>query len=83
MIGVSPSGAITIFSELYDNSVSDKEIVRKSGVLEKQLWFSGDSVMEDRGFTIQSDLKELKFDLNIFYFLGGRSQLKASEVKQD
>ena len=37
LTGVSPSGSITFVSELYDGSISDKEIVRKSGILEKEL----------------------------------------------
>ena len=77
-----PLGSITFFSELYDGSISDKEIVRKSGILEKELWSPGDSVMADRGFTIESDLKELNVDLNIPSFLGGRAQLTTAEVKE-
>ena len=57
-------------------------IVRKSDILEKELWSPGDSVMADRGFTIESDLKELKVNLNIPSFLGGRTQLTAAEVKE-
>ena len=38
--------------------------------------------MADRGFTIESDLKELKVDLNIPSFLGGRAQLTAAEVQE-
>ena len=33
-------------------------------------------------FTIESDLKELKVDLNIPSFLGGRAQLTAAEAKE-
>ena len=62
---MSPSGSITFVSQLYDGSISDKEIVRKSGILEKKLWSPGDSVMVDRGFIIEIDLKELNVDLNI------------------
>ena len=54
----------------------------KSGILEEELWSPGDSVMADRGFTIESDLKELKVDLNIPSFLGGRAQLTAAKVKE-
>ena len=42
---MSPSGSIMFVSELYDGAVSDKEIVRKSGILEKELWSPGNSVM--------------------------------------
>ena len=38
--------------------------------------------MEHRGFTIESDLKELNVDLNVPSFLGGRAQLTAVEVKE-
>ena len=82
LIGVSPSGSITFVSELYDGSISNKEIMRKSGILDKELWSPGDSVMADRGFTIESDLKELKVNLNIPSFLSGRTQLTAAEVKE-
>ena len=81
-MGVSPSGSITFLCEFYDGSISDKEIVKNSGVLEKELWSPGDSVIADRGLTIESGLKELKVDLNISSFLGGRAQLTAAEVKE-
>ena len=56
--------------------------MRKSGILEKELWSPVDSIMADRGFTIGNDLKELKLDLNMPTFLGGRAQLTAAEVKE-
>ena len=77
-----PLGSIALFSELCDGSISDKEIVRKSGILEKELWSPGDIVMADRGFTIEGDLKQLNVDLNMLSFLGGRAQLKTAEVKE-
>ena len=76
------SSSIMVVSELHDGSILGKEIVRKSGILEKELWSPGDSVMADRGFTIENDLKELNFDLNIRFFFGGRAQLTAAEVKE-
>ena len=82
LLGISPSGAITFISQLFDGSISDKEIVRKSGILEKELRNVGDSIMADRGFTIEDDLKPLSVHLNIPSFLGGRDQLSAAEVKE-
>ena len=38
--------------------------------------------MADRGFTIDEELKQLKVDLNIPAFLGGRSQLTKAEAKE-
>ena len=75
---MSPSGLVTFVSELYDGSISDKE----SGILEKELWYPEESVMADRGFTIENDLKELKVDLNKLSFLGGRAELMAAEIKE-
>ena len=52
LLGIAPSGAITFISELYEGSISDKEIVKRSGILNKNLWDDNDSIMADRGFTI-------------------------------
>ena len=82
LIGISPIGSITFISQLFEGSISDREIVRKSGILEPTLWNSGDSVMADRGFTISDDLKPLNVSLNIPHFLSGRTQLTAAEVKE-
>ena len=79
---MSLSGSITFLSQLYDGSVLDKEIVTKSGILGKERWSPRDSVMADRGFTIESGLKGFNVDLNIPSFLGGRAQLMAAEVKE-
>ena len=82
LIGVSSSGSITFVSHLYDGLISDKVIVRKSGILEKELWSPVDRVKMDRGFTIKSDIKELNVDWNIPSFLGGRAQLTVAKVKE-
>lgn len=82
LVGISPSGSITFVSQLYDGSISDKEIVCKSGLLEKRLWQENDSVMADRGFTIQNELNSLYVKLNIPCFLAGRDQLTVAEVKE-
>ena len=57
LIGMSPPGSITFISELYDNSITDKEMIIKSGILEKELWSPGYSDVLDHGFTIESDWK--------------------------
>ena len=82
LVGIAPSGAITFVSELFDGSISDQQIVRRSGFLQNQ-WNSGkDSVMADRGFTVADDLSPLGVSLNIPCFLEGRDQLTAAEVKE-
>ncbi|XP_073254897.1 uncharacterized protein [Porites lutea] len=67
LIGIAPSGAITFTSQLYTGSISDREIVERSGILD--LPFSeGDDIMADKGFTIE-DLLPLGVTLNIPPFL--------------
>ena len=80
LVGIAPSGAVTFISQLFDGSTSDKEIVRRSGILRNELWSPGDSVMADKGFTIEDDLAPLNVTLNIPAFLGARDQLDQSEV---
>ena len=45
---------MTFVSDLYSGSVSDKELTRRSGLLD--LLEEGDSVMTDRGFDTKEDL---------------------------
>ena len=46
------SGAITFISELYAGSISDREIVERSGILDLP-FNEADDVMADKGFTIE------------------------------
>ena len=78
LVGISPGGAITFVSQLYTGSISDREIVRRSGLLDLPFQ-DKDSVMADKGFTI-SDLLPLGVSLNLPPFLGGSSQMPAEDV---
>ena len=78
LIGIAPSGAITFTSELYTGSISDREIVERSGILDLPL-SEGDDVMADKGFTIQ-DLLPLGVSLNIPPFLGQEQQMSPEDV---
>ena len=51
---MSPILHVNFLSKLYSGSISDKEIVKASGFLEKLQ--SGDAVMADKGFNIQDNL---------------------------
>ena len=62
LVGISPDGVITFVSSLYPGCISDKELTRKSGILD--LLEEGDSVMADRGFDIEEDLILLGVKLN-------------------
>ena len=75
---ISPSDIVTFVSNLYAGSISDKELTRCSGILEKLE--PGDSAMADRGFDVQEDLALLGVGLNIPPFLKDKSQLSESEL---
>ncbi len=75
LIGISLGGAVTFVSNLYPGSISDKQLTRKSGLL--QLLEKND---RDRGFDIQDDLTPLGVKVNIPPFMKGRSQLEPSEL---
>ncbi|XP_078377811.1 uncharacterized protein LOC144660965 [Oculina patagonica] len=78
LVGISPGGAVTFISQLYTGSISDREIVRRSGFLELP-FDDKDSIMADKGFTIQ-DLLPLGVTLNLPPFLGASSQMAAEDV---
>ena len=78
LIGISPGGAITFISQLYTGSISDREIVATSGFLDLP-FEDNDSVMADKGFTIQ-DLLPMGVSFNIPPFLGSSSQMPAEDV---
>ena len=75
LIGIAPSGAITFISQLYTGTISDREIVIRSGFLD-QAFVDSDTIMADKGFTIQ-DILLLGTTLNIPPFPGQNTQMSA------
>jgi ribosomal protein S15P/S13E len=53
LVGVTPNGVVSFISDLWAGSISDKQLVIKSGMLD--LCEQGDAIMGDKGFLI-SDL---------------------------
>ena len=47
----SPTGTVSFISELYGGNISDKEITKRSGILD--LMERGDEIMADQGFLIE------------------------------
>lgn len=78
LVGISPKGFFTFIGQLYTGSISDREIVERSGFL-KLPFSDGDSVMADKGFTIE-DILPLGVSLNIPPFLGMYDQMSAEDV---
>lgn len=78
LVGITPGGALSFVSQLYTGHISDREIVLRSGILD-QKFDCGDSVMADKGFTVQ-DLLPLGVGLNIPPFLGSQGQMSPEDV---
>ena len=78
LVGITPGGALSFVSQLYTGHISDREIVLRSGFLE-QKFNNGDSVMADKGFTVQ-DLLPPGVGLNIPPFLGSQGQMSPDDV---
>ena len=76
LIGISPDGSVTFVSSLYLCSISDKELTKRSGILD--LLEPGDSVMADKGFEIEEDLLLIGVKLNIPLFY----EVKNSSLRQ-
>lgn len=83
LVGCTPNGTICYVSPLYVGAISDVELTKVSGFLSKLPHHHSPtlSVMADRGFTVQDQLKEIGIDLNIPPFLSGRKQLPKGEVE--
>ena len=75
---MAPFGGIMFASELYTGSISDKELVVQSGVLD--YIEEGNDIMADRGFITDDLLSEKNATLNMPPFKNGKAQLSKSEV---
>ena len=75
---ISPKGSFSFIGQLYTASISDREMVERSGFL--NLSFSTwDSIMAEKGFTIE-DILPLGISLDIPPFLGMSELLKRSRT---
>ena len=72
LIGITPSGATAFVSELYPGSISDKEIVKKSGLL--KVLEPGDEIMADKRFLIRDELALFGATLVLPKFLQKRTK---------
>ena len=80
MVGCAPSGSISFLSKAYGGRVSDKQICRESGVLEKLEPYV-DAVMVDKGFMIEDLCEERAVGLIRPPFLRNKTQFSEEEAK--
>ena len=83
LVGIAPTGTIIYISKLYSGSISDVNIVKSSGFLDKVE--EGDDIMADRGFNIRHLLIRKKATLNIPAFshgkaLGGKALKRSRKI---
>ena len=79
LIGIAPSGSVTFVSDLYAGCCSDKAVTNNCGILD--LLEPGNSVMADKGFSIENDLPPY-VQLNIPPFLREKGSLTIEEETQ-
>ena len=83
-IVIARSGEIIHVSLLYEGSISDQELVKKSGLL--KLLEPGDELMADKGFVIQDLLTPIGCSVTMPAFLSSKTQfakdklLKSKEI---
>ena len=77
LIAVAPNGAACFISDMYEGSIDDVEITKKSGFLDYIQ--PGDLILGDRGFTIQELLHRKQAQIKIPAFLGKRDKLTRGE----
>ena len=75
LIDITSSGAICFISPTFEGSISDRQLVEQSGILQKLE--DGNEVMADKGFDIQDILAPLGVKLNIPPFLSAGKQMSS------
>lgn len=77
-IVIAPSGEIIHVSALFEGSISDKELVRQSGLL--PLLEPGDEILADKGFVIQDLLEPIGCKVAMPAFLRSKGQFSKKEL---
>lgn len=83
LIGMTPDGAVCFVSELFGGSISDRELLIKSGFLDLLPSVGhGSSIMADKGFDVQDLLAPHGVKLNIPPFKQGGQQMPLEDVQR-
>ena len=72
LIAIAPQGVTTFVSASWGGRVSDKQLTRECGIIQKLL--PGDIVLADRGFDIAEDIAMVQASLHIPAFTKGVTQ---------
>ena len=80
LIAVNPNGAACFVSDLYEGSIDDVSIFEQCGILSHIN--PGDSLLADKGFTVQDLLLPKQATIYIPPFLGKRDSFTKEEIIQ-
>ena len=83
MIGITPNGAVSYISSAYAGSVSDRQIIERSTLLDSNKFSPGESIMADRGIMTQDLFATQNVYVNTPSLLKGKSQLDPEEIVRD
>ena len=78
LIAVTPTGGACFVSHLYEGSIDDVRIFQESGILD--FIKPGDSILVDKGFTVQELLLVKQAKVFIPPFLGKRDKFTKEEI---
>ena len=78
LIAVNPNGATCFVSDLYEGSIDDVTLFSKCGIL--NYINTGDSLLVNKGFTVQGLLTPRQATAFIPLFLGKRATFTREEI---
>ncbi|XP_040894432.1 uncharacterized protein LOC121182145 [Toxotes jaculatrix] len=78
LVGITPSGSVSFVSSVFTASISDKDVIRESGIL--NLLEPGDEVMADKSLEIKEILDGIGVNLVSLTFLGPNEQLNQDDI---
>ncbi len=79
LISISPTGAASFISPVYEGRTSDKVITARSGFLDLVVY--GDEILADRGFLVAEELASRGAVCHIPAFTRGKKQLSQRDVE--
>ena len=81
VVGATPGGMVSYISDAYGGSTSDRQIIERSDLMSK--CDSGDSLMVDKGFTIQDLFIHSNVTVNIPTFFKNKNKISNSNLLKD
>ena len=80
LLGILPCGTTTFISEVYEGKISDNDITRESGLVERME--PGQTLMADRGLTMRDYLAKFGIRLIAPYFVKNGRYLPLNELTE-